>query len=368
MTALNLRRIFALSLPLLPLSAAACGDEVSSITSTTSTSSDAGLVDSGNDAGVWPPNDPCMSIPGYPRYDRTIDTTEFFPSDGGDARTFDAGATLSDNDCNLVCQGSSYQCTASAIVGTQLTVTCQVFCLGREPAGLHERTRRVGDLGAYFAEMARIEAASVHAFRTMVDELTFHGAPKSLIAEARRAARDEVVHARAAARMARRFGGNLEPVAVSALRERSLFAMALENEVEGCVRETFGALVGMHQAQFAEDGDVRAMMSTVSDDEARHAELSHRVAEWACTKLSAAESAALDAARDNALRALQDGIQRESLAPWQRTLGLPNERSARVLLAALKQTSARAPRSARRVRPTRRSRRGESALAQRPAR
>src|SRR5205814_1560141 len=63
---------------------------------------------------------------------------------------------------------------------------------GRRPAGLvGERGRGRDAVGAYFAEMAWLEAASVRAFASLAEELASHGAPAALVAAARSAARDE---------------------------------------------------------------------------------------------------------------------------------------------------------------------------------
>jgi hypothetical protein len=57
--------------------------------------------------------------------------------------------------------------------------------------------------------------------------------------------------------------------------------MAIENAVEGCVRETFGALVAHWQARHARDPDVARVMRVVARDETRHAALAWAIAEWA---------------------------------------------------------------------------------------
>src|SRR5262249_21662835 len=69
-------------------------------------------------------------------------------------------------------------------------------CIGRRPVGL-QRRRALGRnrVGAYFASVAHLEAASVHAFATLARELTHHGAPTRLVREAQRSMRDEVRHA-----------------------------------------------------------------------------------------------------------------------------------------------------------------------------
>lgn len=72
-----------------------------------------------------------------------------------------------------------------------------------------------------------------------------------------------------------------------------------------CVRETFGALVGLWQAQTARDPRVRAIMQRVARDETRHASLSWDIDRWARTKLAPAAIARIDRARAQALRSLE---------------------------------------------------------------
>lgn len=128
-------------------------------------------------------------------------------------------------------------------------------------------------LGGYFAEMARLEAASVVSFRRLAHQLVRHGAPRTLVRAARRAARDEIRHARLAARLARRFGAEYRAPKIAPARRRSLLALALENAREGTVRETFGALAASYQARAATDLEVRHVMNDVATDETRHADL-----------------------------------------------------------------------------------------------
>jgi hypothetical protein len=128
--------------------------------------------------------------------------------------------------------------------------------------------------------MAFLEAASVHAFKILRDELRHHGAPRSLIRAAERAARDERRHARAAGALARRYGTRAAAVYVPKRAVRSIEAIAVENAAAGCVQETYGALVATYQAQAAEDPVVRAAMMRIARDETRHASLSWKVMSW----------------------------------------------------------------------------------------
>jgi hypothetical protein len=62
--------------------------------------------------------------------------------------------------------------------------------------------------------------------------------------------------------------------------EIRLLEVAVENAVEGCVRETFGVAVAMIRAERAGDKQVRRAMRSIARDEMQHAELSWAVARW----------------------------------------------------------------------------------------
>jgi len=148
--------------------------------------------------------------------------------------------------------------------------------IGRRPNGLVSRGSTDCDdqLGRFFCEIAHLEAASVTAFEQLGDELEHAGAPASLVAAARRSAREEVTHTELTGALARRFGAQAQAPRIDPRASRDLFELALDNASEGCVRETFGALLAHHQALRAADEGIRAAMVTIADDETRHAELS----------------------------------------------------------------------------------------------
>lgn len=201
-------------------------------------------------------------------------------------------------------------------------------CIGRRPRGLVPARARGRDAaGAWLAEIARLEMAAVYAFEELDQELAEHGAPASLRREMARARRDEIRHGRKMARIATRFGGCVTPPTVRRRPTRSLEAIALDNAVEGCVRETYGALFGRWQALMAEDPEVRATMTRIAEDEARHAELSWALAAWMEPRLEPAARARVLAARAEALAGLaRDG--EDDAAPLDavaaRLLGMPS--------------------------------------------
>lgn len=139
---------------------------------------------------------------------------------------------------------------------------------GRRPAGLEPVAVAARcEVGQWLAGAAHLEAASVHAFRLLGRELAAHGAPRRLVDGARRALRDEARHARITSRLARAHGAVPPPVRVARARRRSLEELAVENATEGCVRETFAAMLAMWQARAAADPAIRDAMAALAPDE-----------------------------------------------------------------------------------------------------
>jgi hypothetical protein len=219
-------------------------------------------------------------------------------------------------------------------------VACTVTpeCVGgRRPPGLvtPARTRHSNPVGALFAEAARLEAASVPAFKLLARELSAHGAPAAIIRAARSAARDEVRHTRATAALARRYRAQpARPTLAPLPRRRSLEAVALENAVEGCVRETYGALAAMWQARTATDPVVAAAMVPIAIDETRHAELAWNVAAWSAPLLDPRARRRIEAARTQAFADLRAEATQPLPAAQIALAGLPSPETAARLLSA----------------------------------
>ncbi len=190
---------------------------------------------------------------------------------------------------------------------SSVVVQCGFGCLGRRTSGIDDPVRR-GEttLGDIFAGRAFLEEVSVHAFARLERELAAHGAPAGLLREARRARRDELRHTAMTARLARRFGGTARsPQAPDATPVRPLVEIAVENAVEGCVRETYGAVIGLIEARRSNDADVRRAMESISADECRHAELAWAVARWILPRLPETHRQVVRRAAKAAVDALQ---------------------------------------------------------------
>jgi len=210
--------------------------------------------------------------------------------------------------------------------------------IGRRPAGLRSpRGGMASSVGHYFADNARLESASVKAFRVLRAELLAHGAPPLLLRHAHRSAQDEIRHTRVTRRLARRYGVRAQPPSVQPQPLRSLEALAIENAAEGCVRETFGALLGRWQAARAADPAVRRAMIRIARDETRHAALSWQVASWAASRLSAAACERVAAAQRQAVETLRRELSIEQEQSIREAAGLPSPVEALALLAQLEQ-------------------------------
>jgi hypothetical protein len=247
------------------------------------------------------------------------------------------GVCTLDGAPNFGCEYTS-NCPTQAADAGAVTVMCDTCIgVGRRPAGLvrARRLRATSALGEYFARASHLEAASVRAFERLRQELLALDAPRELQQAAGRSANDERRHARVTGRLARRFGGEPPEVRVARRRPRSLERIAIENAVEGCVRETAGALIATWQAARAEDAGVRRGMARIAADETRHAALAWAVAGWLETRLSPRARERVERAR----RAAALRLERDMAIVLPRELvtvaGLPGAREARALLATL---------------------------------
>jgi hypothetical protein len=111
--------------------------------------------------------------------------------------------------------------------------------------------------------------------------------------------------------------------------------MAVENAVEGCIRETFGAVVAAYQARACEDGTIARALSAIAEDEARHAELSWRVAAWLDLRLSDDARRRVTEAAHRAFADLKKEMDIEPHACLVASAGLPQARIAQRMLAML---------------------------------
>ncbi len=224
------------------------------------------------------------------------------------------------------------------VVEQNVLETASGACVeGRRPRGLVEsRSNWLGSLAAHFSEIAHMEAAAVLAFDELIVHLRGFGAPAELVERAGKAREDEVRHAAATRALALRHGGRLvEPSVHDAAEAPSLLDFALENMREGCVRETYGALIVAHQAAHAECPRIRAAFTRIRDEELEHAELSWDIASWLDERLTPAERAEVERARHEEIAVLLTAADVEPCDEVVRVAGMPTAATHRSLVLGL---------------------------------
>jgi len=211
------------------------------------------------------------------------------------------------NECDPLCRDLVFLEEGTNAVITECTLTTDASgsevahavgvvgpCAGgRRPVGYRHRRPCGTAVGAYLAEQAALEHASIRAFEDLLADLALHGAPAAMRRAAVRAAADEVRHAQVCHALACRHGVTPRHAPIAAAARRTRRELAVDNAVEGCVRETFGAVVAGYQAHAASDPAIRAAMSRVWRDEARHAELSWQLHRWLRPRLDATDNRAV---------------------------------------------------------------------------
>lgn len=190
-------------------------------------------------------------------------------------------------------------------------------------------------IGSYLASSAHLESAAVLAFEHLIVELEAYGAPAELIADARIARDDEIRHANVVGDLARRFGATPAEARMDPTPVRALLDIALENEVEGIVRETLGAALATWRATHAEDAEVRTAMEAIARDERAHAELSWRIGAWIDARLSEDERAIVRDARIVAVAELYASFRGEPSDEVIAIAGAPRAAEVQSLIAEL---------------------------------
>jgi hypothetical protein len=266
-----------------------------------------------------------------------------------DAGASDAGTgtprewTPSKEQCDRTCGSNHVSCrgvgvgTGDGGVVPGIECTRRAECgAGRRPAGLmavRDEAWPRDDAACWLASAAHLEEASVHAFSRLRHELAAHRAPRRLLRAASRAARDERRHARTMRALVRRRGARAPAVEVAMHLPRSLLALAIENAIEGCVRETWSALLAHHQARHARDPLVRAAMARIAVDETRHAALAWSIDRHLCRRFDRTTRAHLEALRSREARAVMAAL--EGGRPRDEALGLPGPEMATALADGL---------------------------------
>ncbi len=224
-------------------------------------------------------------------------------------------------------------CPSSGSVAIQ----CAVDCTGRRTAGIADVIATGHrDAGEYFAASAYLENVSALAFARLARELAAHGAPPDLVEACKRAEAEEIVHAELTTALASAHGATASVPHSDGDAMRSLFDVAMENAVEGCVRETYGAALALVRAKRARDPHVRNALEVIARDECHHAAISWDIAAWASEQLSTKQREEIAREMRRARAELQQSV--DALSDDARSLvGMPpiaEQRRLAVLLEA----------------------------------
>lgn len=139
-------------------------------------------------------------------------------------------------------------------------------------------------LADHWARVAALEHASVASFARFTLDLMALGAPPDLLAEAQRAALDEIDHARVAWSLASLWAGRElgpGPLSLAGLPAgQDLLDMVHALVTEGCIGETLGAAEAETLAELSGHPTMDPLLRTIALDEARHAALAWRTLRW----------------------------------------------------------------------------------------
>jgi hypothetical protein len=105
---------------------------------------------------------------------------------------------------------------------------------------------------------------------------------------------------------------------------RPLAEIALDNIVEGLVREVYSAAVATVCAERAEDPSIRRVMESIAEDERGHAELALDIATWLQGSIDPVEGAWVENALRHAVVSLAKELEAEPDPELVRAVGLPN--------------------------------------------
>jgi len=208
-------------------------------------------------------------------------------------------------------------------------------------------------LGDYLAREARVLLASAEAFCSLSDALFAAGAPCALTGRAACAASDRTRHAELVTRLASRYGGRPGRLRIAKAKPQTLLDIALDNAAEGCVRDTYAALLASWQSEHARSRSISNVMATIARDVMRHAALAWALSDWVVPQLSRRDQARVQRARLDAVARLERSV-RERDPSLIRRAGLPTRVEQRALIAELRRMLWNKPDGTRRSKSARR--------------
>ena len=265
----------------------------------------------------------------------SVDSTEVLLDDTQLSAYLDSEGQLTEQTCNTLCQTESEEyydylcsCDYDGINTEGLhPITCEyTICAveGRGHGNILKSPRPKKDgTSHFFARAYHAEASSVAAFLQLRRELALHNAPSELLDRCIKAAKEEIIHARFMAGLAKKTNPILPCLDFGSVLNRSLFELALDNATEGCIFESYAALKAHYQANNATNSKIKRLMQRIAKDETNHAQLAWDIHHYLMKRLSAEEQKYIIQAQQEALVQLQEQVLRESEHPQRQAVGFP---------------------------------------------
>ena len=216
--------------------------------------------------------------------------------------------------------------------------TCPRIVPGRMPNGLqpdHSQASAQNSIAHYLANMTAMETAAITAFEYLVRELKAYGAPALLIAQAQQAVIEEQRHSEMAGLLAAAHQADVSVIKVDDFSLRSLYEIALENAIEGCINETFAAACGLWQSEHAQMPVFKKVIAHITDEEMGHAALSWDIHEWLMPQLTPSQQQTIHNAQAEAVETLIANFKQKGDSAQQLAFGLPDETGATAIFAQL---------------------------------
>jgi hypothetical protein len=220
--------------------------------------------------------------------------------------------------------------------------------LDATPASRAERKALV----RHYTEWALAEHASIASFARFTLQLLALGAPSDIVNRAIAATADETRHARIGFGLVRALSGTVTSPAELSIDH----ALEGDNTLEGVLRlvaregligETLAALEVRCSANLAKPRALRAVLASVADDEAQHAELAFVFAAWALeqepTLASVLETELAD--WDAPALPVVRGLERWGILDEATRRAVREAAFSQVVLPLVRRLSARQPRS-----------------------
>lgn len=199
---------------------------------------------------------------------------------------------------------------------------------GRLPPAYQEPQIMGEGIGVYFAKSAHEQAAAVFSYIALATQLRSFGAPTNLIEQCQSAAKDNILHAKIMQELS-----EMEGVFVPSFHyvptSQSILEVAMQNAVDGCIYETWAALLANWQStHLPSDPELQTVYEQIGKNKAMHGQLAWDLHFWFLSKLRTREKKQLSRAQSKAIAQL---LLAEGNISYVAGLGLPLSHEKKVL-------------------------------------